>query len=295
MYAVAQCRPDVPASYCAACLAASSLFLAAGAASCADSAVWHDRCFLRYSERDTSRFREDELAATVFNSSGRPARHGIAAVTGLLAAVMDRLDRSMQKRRLLGSTRAADGIAWGWGAANCSAGLVYGVARCAPGIARADCGRCLRGALAVAERDYNGSAGMQVLRLSCMARYESYPFYNASLLPSDEDDTSTTVVGQLPYAPAIPSGDTVVAPPAPAHASVGTVIPLSNRTNITAPISPPNSRNAFPPAAHGLPVGTNSTVPTSGGPSPAAPPKGIGYYFLLGLGPLGHRDSLSHQ
>jgi len=58
--------------------------------------------------------------------------------------------------------------------------MMYGLTRCAAGTSCDDCRRCLRGALAAVERGYNGSAGMQVLRLSCMARYESYPFYNAT-------------------------------------------------------------------------------------------------------------------
>ncbi|XP_062185856.1 uncharacterized protein LOC133889347 [Phragmites australis] len=55
------------------------------------------------------------------------------------------------------------------GAGTAAGALICGFTRCA------DCRRCLPGALA-------GRTGMQVLRLSCMARYESYPIYNATYL-----------------------------------------------------------------------------------------------------------------
>ncbi|KAM3208525.1 hypothetical protein ACQJBY_063290 [Aegilops geniculata] len=46
-----------------------------------------------------------------------------------------------------------------------------------------DCGSCLRGALSRLSDEFNSSAGMQVLRPSCMLRYAGSPFFNASLLP----------------------------------------------------------------------------------------------------------------
>ena len=179
MYGVAQCRPDVSASDCTACLAAASSKLITGTA-CATSAVWHDACFLRYSDRDTGRFREDEHTETVFNASralsSLPPHVGAnkAAVRRLLAAVVADSTRS-------GHMCSDIGVGTG-GTTAAGGGRIYGLTRCAAGISCADCRRCLGGALAVVEREYNGSAGMQVLRLSCMARYESYPFYNTKSL-----------------------------------------------------------------------------------------------------------------
>jgi hypothetical protein len=170
MYGVAQCRPDVSVADCAACLTAASKLIIAGTR-CAASAVWHDACFLRYSERDPSRFREGEYTVTVFNASrGLSSPHD-----GKAKAVV---------RRLLASagSHMCSSVGAGTGTA-ASGGRIYGLTRCAAGISCADCRRCLRGALEVVNREYNGSAGMQVLRLSCMARYESYPFYNTKSLP----------------------------------------------------------------------------------------------------------------
>jgi len=171
MYGVAQCRPDVSVPDCTACLAASSKLISGTA--CAASAVWHDACFLRYSDHDDpGRFREDEYTATVFHASRALSPHvaAKAVVRRLLAAA----GKSTTRSHMCRSVGAATGTAAG--------GLVYGLTRCAAGISCADCRRCLRGALQVVDREHNGSAGMQVLRLSCMARYESYPFYNTESL-----------------------------------------------------------------------------------------------------------------
>ncbi|RLM65954.1 putative DUF26-domain protein kinase [Panicum miliaceum] len=79
MYGVAQCRPDVPVPDYAACLAAaSSRLVAAGRTACAASAVWHDACFLRYSDRGPSLFREDEYTATCSTRPARRCRTGAA-------------------------------------------------------------------------------------------------------------------------------------------------------------------------------------------------------------------------
>lgn len=152
MYGVAQCSPEVSASECTACLAAAPSKLIAGTA-CATSAVWHDACFLRYSDRDTGRFREDEHTETVFNASralsSLPPHVGAnkAAVRRLLAAVV--ADSTM-------SGHMCSDIGVGTGAAG--GGRIYGLTRCAAGISCADCRRCLSGALAAVEREYNGSA-----------------------------------------------------------------------------------------------------------------------------------------
>jgi len=204
MYGVAQCRPDVSVPDCTACLAASSKLISGTA--CAASAVWHDACFLRYSDHDPGRFSEDEYTATVFNASRALSPHvaAKAVVRRLLAAA----GKSTTRSHMCRSVGAATGTAAG--------GLVYGLTRCAAGISCADCRRCLRGALQVVDREYNGSAGMQVLRLSCMARYESYPFYNTESLArrllaeatsgSGFDAPGATRAAATPAVPAPPGG-----------------------------------------------------------------------------------------
>ncbi|EES12042.1 hypothetical protein SORBI_3006G055000 [Sorghum bicolor] len=255
MYGVAQCRTDVSASDCAACLSAASKLIVAGpGTACAASAVWHDACFLRYSDHeDVGRFREDEYTATVFNASRTlpPSPHvgARAAVRRLLAAAR----KTTVSSHMCSSVGAA-----GTGAAASSGGRFYGLTRCAAGVSCADCRRCLRGALEVVDRAFNGSAGMQVLRLSCMARYESYPFYNIESLArrlladawknSGLDGFNATAGARSPAGtPAVP------APPPPAQARAP---PPAASMTITG-----NATVRFPPEGR-----TGAAQPT-----PAAP------------------------
>ncbi|CAL5067432.1 unnamed protein product [Urochloa decumbens] len=216
MFGVAQCRPDVTVPDCAACLAAASSHLVARRTACtASGAVWHDTCFLTYySDRDPAGpFLEDEYTATVFNASRvlSPDEDGKAAVRRLLVAAGKKSTMSSHTCRGVGASTAAGG-------------LIYGLTRCAAGVSCDDCRRCLRGALATVEREYNGSAGMQVLRVSCMARYESYPFYNATSLQLADRGIPDGLIGNptihgLPPAAqptsAHPDGHTARPPDAP--------------------------------------------------------------------------------
>ncbi|CAL5017294.1 unnamed protein product [Urochloa decumbens] len=252
LYGVAQCRPDVPVPDCAACLAVASSHLISRRTACAASsaAIWHDACYLRYSDdRDASVFREDEYTATVFNATRAllsPQEEGKAAVRRLLAAAVNSTTSSHMCRAV--------------GAGSDPVGRMHGLARCAAGVSCDDCRRCLRGAVAAVEREYNGSAGMQVLRLSCMARYESYPFYSTASLPSNPHtrydpiiSTNVTVNGRpLNMSPS----PTAAAPPPPAtpgghtttHTKPAEEAPPAGGTGGGAPPPPPPPADAQNPS-----------------------------------------------
>ncbi|CAN6241966.1 unnamed protein product [Urochloa humidicola] len=247
LYGVAQCRPDVPVHDCAACLAAASSHLVSRRTACAASAVWHDACFLRYSDRDPSMFRDDEYTATVFNATSRArmplsAAGGRAAVRRLLAAA--------------GSITMSSHMCRGVGAGTAHhhhGGRMYGLTRCVAGVSCEDCRRCLRGAVAAAEREYNGSAGMQVLRLSCMARYESYPFYNTVSLQSNTHYTNVSING-IPTTIGGGGLNTSASPP------------------VAAPPPPPSGHTTHTPLAEAPPAGVPPPVPPAAqNPSPALP------------------------
>ncbi|CAO2042051.1 unnamed protein product [Urochloa humidicola] len=269
LYGVAQCRPDVPVHDCAACLAAASSHLVSRRTACAASAVWHDACFLRYSDRDPAGpFREDEYTATVFNATHALSPHedGKAGVRRLLAAA--------------GNSTTSSHMCRGVGAGTAAGGGIYGLTRCAAGVSCEDCRQCLRGALAAAEREYNGSAGMQVLRLSCMTRYESYPFYDTASLQSNTHYTSVSVDGINRTIPTTIGGrqlNTSASPPAavpppPAapegHTTLGTPPaeppPAGEGTGGGPPPVPPAAQN--PPAA--LPAVHHAEPPPPGATPP---------------------------
>jgi hypothetical protein len=151
----------------------------------------------------------------------------------------------------------------GAGTGTAAGGRIYGLTRCAAGISCADCRRCLRGALAVVDREYNGSAGMQVLRLSCLARYERYPFYSTKSLHR------RLLVLSGADGLVISSGGRIIAANRTASTPASTPAvpaPPSGRN------SPPAQAQAPPPAASRTII-PNATVnsPRSAQPTPAPP------------------------
>ncbi|CAO2034807.1 unnamed protein product [Urochloa humidicola] len=161
LYGVAQCRPDVPVHDCAACLAAASSHLVTRRTACAASAVWHDACFLRYSDRDPSMFRDDEYTATVFNATSR-SRMPLSSTAGGRAVV----------RRLLaaaGSITMSSHMCRGIGAGTAHhhhGGRMYGMTWCAAGVSCEDL--ALRQKIArywMASTTYNVPATLSVLFL----------------------------------------------------------------------------------------------------------------------------------
>lgn len=183
-------------------------------------------------------------------------------------------------------------IGVGTGAAG--GGRIYGLTRCAAGISCADCRRCLGGALAVVEREYNGSAGMQVLRLNCMARYESYPFYNTKfltrrLLASATSGSPRPTHGGIfnsvrPFL-SVPSGgpNPPPSPPVSSPPPAFTTISVPASVHGTAQPTPPPSRPAQaqpsppPPAASMIVSGPATATPRAAQAQPTrtpAPPGG---------------------
>ncbi|KAF7107453.1 hypothetical protein CFC21_108074 [Triticum aestivum] len=172
-YALAQCRPDVPADECLRCLNAC---LGTLDTRCDSAAVRYDSCLLRSSPHNFSSFDVNEYTVAVFDGNAPSLPKKVP--TGLLGKVAANATAN-RSRTAAGIADYPDAAATG-GRGPAS---VYGLAQCITQMTAQDCGSCLRGALSRLSDEFNSSAGMQVLRPSCMLRYAGSPFFNASLLP----------------------------------------------------------------------------------------------------------------
>ncbi|XP_037466838.1 cysteine-rich receptor-like protein kinase 25 [Triticum dicoccoides] len=172
-YALAQCRPDVPADECLRCLNAC---LGTLDTHCDSAAVRYDSCLLRSSPHNFSSFDVDEYTVAVFDGNAPSLPKKVP--TGLLGKVAANATAN-RSRTAAGIADYPDAAATG-GRGRAS---VYGLAQCITQMTAHDCGSCLRGALSRLSDEFNSTAGMQVLRPSCMLRYAGSPFFNASLLP----------------------------------------------------------------------------------------------------------------
>jgi len=163
VWGLAQCRGDIPAPDCARCVAAAARQAASACRGQADARVWYDYCFLRYGDADFLGLPDTGYALILINTmnaSGDPYE-------------FDRAESELMARvaAAAGGGLARETARFG------SATTIYGLGWCTRDITAADCGLCVAQAVAELPNYCRFRRGCRVLYSSCMARYETYPFF----------------------------------------------------------------------------------------------------------------------
>ncbi|KAG0551689.1 hypothetical protein BDA96_01G444600 [Sorghum bicolor] len=166
IYGLAQCRGDVSASDCAACLADAAKQLPSTCSYSSDARIWYDYCFMRYENADF--FGQADTGA------------------GVILVNVQAMDNPKAFEKAVGKVI---GKATAQASAAGSAGLgrdkdqytpfvsIYGLAQCTRDLAPLTCAQCLSTAVS-RFGDYCGAQqGCQINYSSCRVRYEIYPFY----------------------------------------------------------------------------------------------------------------------
>ncbi|XP_072987616.1 cysteine-rich receptor-like protein kinase 10 [Typha latifolia] len=167
-HVLAQCRLDVPRDRCSDCFNSS---YAAIERDCTSAALrYDDTCLLRYGEQPFSLFDENENTTCAFYS--RRAENGVIW-TAHVTALMNSILTSVKEK----------GLGTCGGVGNSSEGHIYGMMDCIRDLSTSDCEKCLEDAVRQMLSDNNETTGGQALRLSCSIRYETYRFFNTSLVP----------------------------------------------------------------------------------------------------------------
>lgn len=190
IWGLAQCRGDIPSSDCARCVAAAARQVAASCKGQADARVWYDYCFLRYDDADFLGLPDTGYTLILINTMN---------ATGDLAA-FDRAERKLMARV---ADEAGDAANAGlvretarFGGSE-QATTLYGLGWCTKDITAADCGLCVAQAVAELPNYCRFRRGCRVLYSSCMARYETYPFFfPVSGADDDAADASSSHAGE---------------------------------------------------------------------------------------------------
>ena len=167
VWGLAQCRGDVPASDCALCVVAAAAHLASACRGQADARVWYDYFFLCYAATDDFIGLPDTgytlVLINTVNASSNPYE-------------FDRAESELMARvaAAAGGGLARETARFG------SATTIYGLGWCTRDITAADCGLCVAQAVAELPNYCRFRRGCRVLYSSCMARYETYPFFPVS-------------------------------------------------------------------------------------------------------------------
>ncbi|KAL6610414.1 hypothetical protein ACP70R_040383 [Stipagrostis hirtigluma subsp. patula] len=167
-YGLAQCRADVNASDCRACLDGSARDMAGKCPGKKSAMLVYDGCLLRYS--NASFFGAADTSVVVYLTNTQNATQP-AEFTPRLGALMNNLTAMAAYK----SPRMFAAGAVGFTPFQ----NIYGMAQCTRDLAAEDCNRCLAGAVESIPKCCDGKQGGQVICRSCSIRFEVYPFYNA--------------------------------------------------------------------------------------------------------------------
>uniref|UniRef100_J3LMH8 Gnk2-homologous domain-containing protein n=1 Tax=Oryza brachyantha TaxID=4533 RepID=J3LMH8_ORYBR len=165
IYGLAQCRGDVSAGDCQACLAsAANQILTCNYQS--DSRIWYDYCFMRYENENFIGQMDTKVGVIVFNTQPMENAKAFQKTVG----------------KVVGKATAAASAAGSGGLRRAKGQYtpfvtIYGLAQCTRDLLPLACAQCLSTAVSRFD-DYCGALqGCQVNYSSYRVRYEIYPFY----------------------------------------------------------------------------------------------------------------------
>jgi hypothetical protein len=188
IYGLAQCRGDIPRQDCALCIAAAAREVASSCRGSADGRVFYDYCLLRYSDANFIGLPDTGYTLILLNTQN---------ATGVDLAAFDRAQTKLMSRVAAEAGQAASkGLARDTarlGGEGATKTTIYGLGWCTLDITSADCGLCVAQAVAELPNYCRYRRGCRVIYTSCMARYETYPFF----FPLDGAGKSPSQAGQL--------------------------------------------------------------------------------------------------
>ncbi|KAL6619011.1 hypothetical protein ACP70R_034150 [Stipagrostis hirtigluma subsp. patula] len=155
VYGLAQCRADVNASECRACLDGSARDMARMCPGQKNAMVVYDRCLLRHSS--ASFFGAADTSVLLYLTNATEPEDFEGAVMNFIGKAAYASPRMFAAGNFMES---------------------YSLAQCTRDLAHDECNTCLVSAVASIPKCCGGKQGGQVIYRSCSIRFEAYPFYN---------------------------------------------------------------------------------------------------------------------
>ena len=177
VYALALCRGDIDTGKCYTCTNTSSLDITKQCPYQKEAIIWGAECILRYSNRNifgTMKVLPSQCVPNPNNISSTDLDQFNQTLYNLMG--------SLVKQASLGSS-SIEYFAVGDKRFNSSI-KVYGLVQCTPDLSQMDCKICLEGAVADISSCSGGKEGGRVLKPSCIAWYEVFPFFDSTFVPS---------------------------------------------------------------------------------------------------------------
>ncbi|RLN27808.1 putative receptor-like protein kinase [Panicum miliaceum] len=167
-YGLAQCRADLNASDCRACLDGSARDMGARCPGQKSAMLIYDGCLLRHSNASFFGAADASVGLFIVNPQNTTEPEEFRSRLGALM-------RNLTARAAYASPRM---FAAGETALTPFVNI-YGMAQCTRDLAADDCNSCLTSAVASIPSCCDGKQGGRVIYRTCSIRFEVYPFYNA--------------------------------------------------------------------------------------------------------------------
>jgi hypothetical protein len=168
-YGLSQCRADVDAQSCFACLDGSAQDIVSKCPGQRSAMVFDDECLLRHSNASFFGTVDTSLVKYWWNTRNatEPARF-TATLDALMGNVTARAAYASQQMFAASMVPFTPFV------------NIYGMAQCTRDLAPDGCNRCLATAVEAIPICCDGKRGGQVIYRSCSIRFEVYSFYNAT-------------------------------------------------------------------------------------------------------------------
>jgi hypothetical protein len=167
-YGLAQCRGDVNASTCLACLDGAARHMAATCPGQKDAMLIYDECLLRHSNASFLGAADASVRFCAWNPQNATQPEEFRTRLGALMGNLTARAAFASPRMFAAGKAAVSPFA-----------NVYGMAQCTRDLADDDCNRCLDGVVAFIPNCCDGKQGGRVIARSCSIRFEVYSFYDA--------------------------------------------------------------------------------------------------------------------
>ncbi|KAJ1376488.1 Serine-threonine/tyrosine-protein kinase, catalytic domain [Sesbania bispinosa] len=168
------CRADVTPSVCQQCVAAAAQNITGQCTNQTESIIWYDECMLRYSNLS---FLNNIVPSTNLNADESVPASDLTRFSDFLAATLNDLAQE--------AVNSPSGKKFATKEANFTSSMkLYTLAQCTPDLSTFDCNTCFRSAISDFPTCCDGKRGASSLLPSCSVRYELYPFYNVSAIPT---------------------------------------------------------------------------------------------------------------
>ncbi|XP_073117549.1 putative cysteine-rich receptor-like protein kinase 23 [Elaeis guineensis] len=196
LYGLALCRADLApeGKACLSCLNDAAADAVDDCPNNTQAIVWHEKCLLRYSNGNFFGAVSNDIR--VLCNQVKISEAEDAPVIQMMTSLVDKAPES---QRMFAADMVGNGTA-------------YGLVQCTRDLSRDGCKDCLSEAMGNATTTCKQRKGWRFLSGSCTARYESYAFFDTSILAAEAPAPAPAGKGNADSSPPVKSGGSVCGP-----------------------------------------------------------------------------------